>query len=357
MRRFGLLIGLMWFIAACGADAAPQVVVIPSATASATQTTRTPTLLPTVVIPPTITLAPTNTRIPPSAGGATPTSPLKPTFTPAPATETATRLPTQIGLEIEYFITNTSDPASSETLTLFWRINGAEEGRIFRLDAEDERIQVWDVPAEGRLTVSTRSEETPGEVARFLLQAEVNDSVAEEILEIPLGCPFFWFFAPAPTFCPAAPPLPTFQVEQRFEAGLMIWVESRDEIYVMFNDGTLPAWITMPDNFQEGDAELDESLVPPPDRLQPRRGFGLVWRETPEVQQRLGWALAPEFGYDGMIQASGVEETETITLRLLDGGILTLEPAGEGWAILPPSAVGTPPPELLSQTPTLESTP
>lgn len=336
-------------LAACGANAEPQVVLLPTTSPTTiNQFTLTPTFLPTVVIPPTITLAPTATPIPVTAGGASPTSPLRPTFTPAPATETATRLPTQIGLEIEYFITNTSDPASSETITLFWRINGAREGRIFRLDAEDNRTQVWDVPSEGRLTVSTRSEDTPGELARFLLQAEVNESVAEQILEIPLGCPFIWFFLPAPEGCPSGPPVPSFQVEQRFDSGMMIWLESRDAIFVMFNDGEVPAWFSVPDNFQDGDPERDDSLSPPPDRLQPIRGFGLVWRESPNVRERLGWALASELGYDGIIQVSaGGTESEVVQLRLQDGSILALEAGGEGWAILPASQVSTPSPDLL----------
>ncbi|MBZ0305859.1 MAG: hypothetical protein K8I82_07310, partial [Anaerolineae bacterium] len=351
LRRFALLI--IWLLlAACGADAEPEIALLPTSEATATQFTRTPTLMPTIIIPPTITLAPTSTPVPISAGGPTPTSPLHPTFTPAPATETATRLPTQIGLEIEYFITNTSDPASSETLTLFWRINGADSGRIFRLNAEDRRVQVWEVPAEGRLTISTRTEDTPPDAARFLLLAEVNGSVVEEILEIPLGCPFVWFFLPAPPSCPASPPTPTFQVEQRFEGGIMVWLESRDEILVIFNDGETPAWIWVPDNFEEGMTERDDSLSPPPDRSQPVRGFGLAWREEPQVRDRLGWATEPEIGYDGIIQAaSGGTENEVTYLRLRDGGILTLEAGGENWAVLPFGEITPPAPEISTPTP------
>ncbi len=351
MRQIALLIMLL-MLAACGADAEPEVALLPTSEVTATVLTRTPTLMPTIIIPPTITLAPTSTPVPISAGGPTPTSPLHPTFTPAPATETATRLPTQIGLEIEYFITNTSDPATSETLTLFWRVKGADSARIFRLNAEDRRVQVWDVPAEGRLTISTRTEDTPADVARFLIQAEVNDSVAEEILEIPLGCPFVWFFLPAPEGCPASAPTPTFQVEQRFEGGIMVWLEARDEILVMFNDGEIPAWMSVPDDFEAGLPERDDSLSPPPDRLQPVRGFGLVWREEPDVRDRLGWATEPEIGYDGIIQvASGGTENEVTYLRLRDGGILTLEAGGENWAILPLTEITPPAPETPTPTP------
>ena len=39
---------------------------------------------------------------------------------------------------------------------------------------------------------------------------------------------------------------------------------------------------------------LDSGLKPPPDRYEPQRGFGKVWRENPDVRARLGWAIARE---------------------------------------------------------------
>ena len=35
-------------------------------------------------------------------------------------------------------------------------------------------------------------------------------------------------------------------------------------------------------------------LVPPAELLEPMRGFGKVWRETPDVRAQLGWATTPE---------------------------------------------------------------
>ena len=39
---------------------------------------------------------------------------------------------------------------------------------------------------------------------------------------------------------------------------------------------------------------IDGGLTPPADRYEPQRGFGKVWREHPEIRERLGWAIAWE---------------------------------------------------------------
>lgn len=79
--------------------------------------------------------------------------------------------------------------------------------------------------------------------------------------------------------------------DQPFEQGRMIWVGSQDSIYVIYNDGS---WARYADNFEEGMAERDPAIFPPGGKLQPERGFGKLWREQPEVRERIGWALAPE---------------------------------------------------------------
>ena len=41
--------------------------------------------------------------------------------------------------------------------------------------------------------------------------------------------------------------------------------------------------------------ETDPNLVPPNDLIQPKRGFGKIWRTIPGIQDALGWATTPEF--------------------------------------------------------------
>jgi hypothetical protein len=251
---------------------------------------------------------------------------LLPTFTLAPATVTATlRIPGR-ELQIAYFTSNSSNPIrAGEPVTLFWRAEGAEVVQIFRLDAEGGRSEVWNVNPEGRLTVSTEAVDD-GQTARFLLAAGAGSAVIEETLEVDLsGCSLEWFFQPPPTTCPSALPLAGVQVQQSFEGGFMLWLEQGDQILVFYT--AEQAWEGFPDSYIDGTSEPESS--PPSDRYAPIRGFGLVWRENPEVQAALGWAIEPEGAYDGVQQAG---EDGGLYLRGRGGDILAL--TDETWQIL-----------------------
>lgn len=338
MRRLsGCLagLGLVILLAACGAEAAPSISSVasveinppPSPIASATPAPPTATQF----IQPTITLAPTHTRPPVTVDAA---NPLQPTFTNAPSTQTATFRAPLAPLSIDYFITNNTF-TNSESVTLFWRVVGAERVRIYRVTGVDQASEVWDVGAEGRLTVSLNSRNAPAEAnPRFLLRAEARENVQEQTLTLDTTCNLEWFFLPAPQGCPAALPTFTQQVEQRFEGGLMLWLGNSQEIYVLFTDGARPTWSVYPDRFTDGLPERDDSLSPPQDRYQPVRGFGLVWRDTAGVRARLGWALAPEVGYDGSIQLSS-DVPSRVYMRERQGGIFALASGGASWEILP----------------------
>ena len=80
-------------------------------------------------------------------------------------------------------------------MTLFWSARGADQTRIYRVDAQGERIWRWDVNATGKLTVSTRPEDR--DVARFVLVIEADGTEVEQPLLIPMQCPEVWFFDPA----------------------------------------------------------------------------------------------------------------------------------------------------------------
>lgn len=327
----GILTGLLWIcLTACGADTSPEVMLLaPTSTETMAMHSVMPSASPTFAPLPTITLAPTRAETLPTTVSVLP---LQPTFTPAPATQTATFQPALAGIQIEYFITSAVDPSSGDSLTLFWRVSGAEETRIFRLNDDDRRTEVWDVLSEGRLTVGTTPEEEPIQ-ARFLLQATARGSTAENTLVVEFSsCGLDWFFQPAPDSCPTEAALFTGQVEQHFENGFMVWLGSRQEIYVFYNDDNDPTWQAFPDTFTAGQPESDDTLLPPPDRQQPVRGFGLIWRENQTVQTRLGWAIESEAGYDGVIQQT-TGDNPTTYLRIREGGILAFD--NEQWELIP----------------------
>ncbi len=87
-------------------------------------------------------------------------------------------------------------------------------------------------------------------------------------------------------------------VQQSFERGWMFWLRHNQQVWVAELDksGIYGGnWSCYYDTFQEGDPEVDSSLVPPEGLIQPHRGFGKVWRAQPTIREALGWATTPEF--------------------------------------------------------------
>jgi hypothetical protein len=88
-------------------------------------------------------------------------------------------------------------------------------------------------------------------------------------------------------------------LEQSFQGGLAIWRSDTREIYVLQRgDNT---WSVHPDTWRPGDS-ISVDVPPPPGALVPAAGFGTVWRSTPEIKNRLGWAVYEPRGSGGSIQ-------------------------------------------------------
>lgn len=88
-------------------------------------------------------------------------------------------------------------------------------------------------------------------------------------------------------------------LEQSFQGGLAIWRSDTREIYVLRRDGN--TWSVHSDTWRPGD-RITVDGAPPPGALVPAGGFGSVWRSTPEIKSRLGWAVYEPRGSGGSIQ-------------------------------------------------------
>jgi hypothetical protein len=334
VKRFVTLVFMAIFLAACGAETAPKVITeVPTSTpfvalpsAPPPQQAEVVSILPTSTPPPTSTRPPT---LPP--GGATATSPLRPTFTNLPPSATPTNAPTEVGITIDYFTTISETIIPGDNVTLAWRVLGATDITIYRVGDSGQNERQWAVQREGQITVGTNPARTDS--AEFVIVAQSGNQLLEERLLIEINCSQTWFFDPPPNACANQAAEPSLQVEQTFEGGRMIWVANNQQIYVFFADEQQPRWLQVADTFEDGQPESDDSLNPPEGRFQPVRGFGLVWRSNPNIRDRLGWATEPESAYEGMIQANA--DSTTVYMRTRDGGIIGYQSGGRGWEFIP----------------------
>lgn len=329
-----------------GCDTPPGV-----ETPEATQT-------PTAIANPTATEIPA-TPSPAPGAGATPTAAPTATATEAEPTETVTAGPDATEEPaVEATATATAPPAPDVTLTfepgalidwfratpetidpgdpitLSWSSQG-DTATIYALTQGGVLGEWWEVEPEGELTVTTGdSIRNSASYILYVGQGELLDSATASVT---VRCTAEWFFSPAPEICPQDAALASAAAQQRFEHGVMIWLGAQDRILVLYGDGAGPAYEIVTDAWQSGMPESDPAIEPPAGLYQPVRGFGLVWRGESSgysVRERLGWALAPEQGYDALWQCDSPAKYTTCFVSGPAGGVTVLEPERSGWHLL-----------------------
>jgi uncharacterized protein YkwD len=252
--------------------------------------------------------------------------------------------PVVMQFEADVAVANPGDMVS-----LMWQTAHADEVTLYQLRPTGEFGGYWSVAAAGVMThtiaLTARNE------SRFVLTA-VNGAeiMVQADVTIHLTCPDSWFFVPAPDICPAEPALVSQAAEQQFEQGTMLWVAETGLIYVLYADGQQPQWQVFVDEWQAGDPIDDPGLVPPPGLYQPQRGFGLVWREQPQVQDRLGWAVAAEEGYETAVQATSYPLYNQLYLLAADDQVWRLGPEGGEWEKINPIGAAQAIADLINQT-------
>jgi hypothetical protein len=180
----------------------------------------------------------------------------------------------------------------------------------------------------------TRTPSVTPSITATLLVAQVipGQTTAVSINPASVNCPYLWFFSnPIPNVCALSSATLSRGSLLYFERGFMIWVEAQDAIYVFFNDAGSPRWQVFNDAFDatmpETDPAFDVNI--PPLSWQPRRGFGLIWRQQASIRERLGWAIQEgETAYNVAIQASA---DGVIYMGLPNGGVISLSPTGNLW--------------------------
>jgi len=238
--------------------------------------------------------------------------------------------------KITHFTSNVSIADPGDTITLTWETENAVQITLYHLLASGQFGTFWTVGPNGQMAYMIPS--STRNVERFVLYASNDKGTVSAMVSVSLNCPFAWFFAPEPPVCAQDAAIISAAAEQRFEHGTMIWVEEEDRIYVLYDDAiSSPKWSAFVDEWEIGDPIEDPTIHPPAGYYQPQRGFGLVWREQPNVRDRLGWAPAPEVGYTTAVQRTSYYRYNETYIRALDSDIWLLKPEHSGWEKFTPT--------------------
>ncbi len=289
----------------------------PPATATPDQLTATPLVFPTS----TATLTPTVTWI-----RRLTSTPIIPSPTPTAAPE----LPSILSFSVEPLEVDPGD-----TVTLHWSVTNADSIDIVqRVPDTLPNYDIVNLSATGEITQTILERERLWHA--YQLSAPHGSGLITQTITVTIRCPYTYFFSPLPEedraewSCPDGQPIASTAAEQVFEDGRMIWLQYDDRIYVLFDDGT---YQTFEDTWVAGQPDAVPGLTPPAGRTLPVRGFGKVWSSNADLRSRLGWALAPEKGFETQLQGGWIQccaqsnvLNRPIYVRDLDGRIIRLWP-------------------------------
>jgi hypothetical protein len=237
-----------------------------------------------------------------------------------------------------------------EPITLSWTSTGCEgcQAQIMLISdgSTTGTVQTWnDLPSTGSLQTTIRDGDLRDQYRFMLILPGASDSI---VVRFPCRDTFFFDQKLIPeTVCPASEATYPQAVEQVFEGGRMLWLQSDNQIYVLYGDGDLAKWWESPldifeNSWSADEPESDSTLTPPPGFYQPLRELGKVWRgdaipisaqSDQVVRDKLGWALSPEQAFTSAVQREWVtcvmrQECSDITpydyIRLSDGRTVKL---------------------------------
>ncbi|MBK8024299.1 MAG: hypothetical protein IPK19_23425 [Chloroflexi bacterium] len=240
---------------------------------------------PTATIPPTDTSAPSPTSSPTHSATptrtATPTGSLVPTFTPS------------------LTITNTITPTPSPSFT-----PSPELGLLGELVALSRRAtilppeQLYNPPTLTALYLAGQA--LPATLGAATSAALLPTQGVAPVCPLPPPAAVANALAADPGFaalmgCPmVGAAFPGVVAAQAFERGSMIYVQGPPNvIYVLTLDGRFRRY----DDTWTADIDPESGgEVPPLGLIEPKRGFGKIWRTFPDVRSLLGWAINEEAG-------------------------------------------------------------
>ena len=317
VRTIWLAVLVLALLAACGTtpttiSGPPPTPIPPSSTPSPAAEPQTPE--PSTTPPPTSTAT---ERPPPTASptafATEPPSPTTPNKTPSPAPTSPPPTPTPAPLILSFTANPTITQNLGDVVYLAWQAIGQRAELCPLIGTGPTGCQ--DVPLVGEREFVI--DELALTYVGFALRAYSQEQTGLKTVQLHPQCQNLrpWFFTDPPLRCPADQALVSYAASQRFERGLMVWIEGTDEFYVFYDEpdeqGFQVVQRTVGLELQPGASEDNRiGEDPPPGLCEPVSGFGLIWRGEVEwpypdnVRERLGWATVPESGYNTAYQCS-----------------------------------------------------
>lgn len=221
---------------------------------------------------------------------------------------------------------NMADPG--QTVTISWEVAYADQITLTRF--WDYRPAQWweNLPLVGEHSHTVPNWERNPIYFNLHAYSSATGTWATAGVIVNIICPDVWFFEPSPGSCPSAP-LISPAAEQPFEHGFMIWLDAEERILVLFADSQSPRMGWYDDNWDGG--AICNMGPPPAGQFHPERGFGYLWCQHETLRQRLGWGIAPEVGYETILQRTTWVKYNNTYLRAADGNVWRLWAESSGW--------------------------
>ncbi|MDF1515761.1 MAG: hypothetical protein P1S60_18285, partial [Anaerolineae bacterium] len=227
----------------------------------------------------------------------TPTATTTADATPEQITPTATATETpQVTAPpvISWFKADKSSITQGESLNVSWSSIGGDSANIQYFGSDWTMLGVDNIPPDGgSITITPYN-------GPVILNITNNAGTTSQNLSLTILCAYAWvpeLQSSKSGTCPMQAEI-GWAAQQPFQNGFMIWLEPSKSIVVFFNNYGGQSYRIFPDTFKDGDPETDPNFAPPSGLLQPKRGFGKVWRENIVVRDNLGWATADESGFE-----------------------------------------------------------
>jgi len=254
------------------------------------------------------------------------------------------------------FTVDPTEASPGQSVTLNWTSINAYSAELTAYSASSAPGTPVPLPPNGSRVITISKDEKLSYSLNLIVRGD-SGRTDQRSRSVSLLCLDIFFFAtsnrPITGGCPYRPPAYVQGADQVFEHGRMLWLAPLPvastvtgyaqgaSIYVLYNAGVMDAWGVWQrydDFWTPAQPESDPALQPPAGFYQPVRGFGKIWRDTPGVRDKLGWALAPEKGNSNaayQAQWRYGNEPGDLYIRGADMAVLYLQVNGYWWQIQP----------------------